>query len=67
MGCRAGKYTLCRRVRASFSPEILQAGAVKGLLCVALFATEAVQTFLVSLGHTGLRPSPTTIDLPSKS
>ena len=26
-----GKYTLCRRVRASFSPEILQAVAVKGL------------------------------------
>ena len=24
-------YTVCRRVRASFSPEILQAGAVKGL------------------------------------
>ena len=28
---RTGKYTVCRRVRASFSPEILQAGAVKGL------------------------------------
>ena len=27
---RTGKYTVCRRVRASFSPEILQAGAVKG-------------------------------------
>ena len=26
-----GKYTVCRRVRASFSPEVLQAGAVKGL------------------------------------
>ena len=25
------KKTVCRRVRASFSPEILQAGAVKGL------------------------------------
>ena len=24
-----GKYTLCKRVRASFSPEILLAGAVK--------------------------------------
>ena len=24
-------YTVCRRVRASFSPEIGQAGAVKGL------------------------------------
>ena len=28
---RTGKYTVCRRVRAAFSPEILQAGAVKGL------------------------------------
>ena len=25
------KYTVCRHVHASFSPEILQAGAVKGL------------------------------------
>ena len=29
---RTGKYTVCRRVRASFSPEILQAGEVKGLM-----------------------------------
>ena len=28
---RTGKYTICRRVRAFFSPEVLQAGAVKGL------------------------------------
>ena len=28
---RTGKYPVCRRVRVSFSPEILQAGAVKGL------------------------------------
>ena len=28
---RSGKCTVCRRVRAAFSPEILQAGAVKGL------------------------------------
>ena len=28
---RTWKYTLCRRVRASFSPDILQAGAVNGL------------------------------------
>ena len=26
-----GKYTVCRRVGASFGPEMLQAGAVKGL------------------------------------
>ena len=31
-GCyRTGKYTVCRHVRASFSPEIGQAGAVTGL------------------------------------
>ena len=28
---RTGKHTVCRRVPASFCPEILQAGAVKGL------------------------------------
>jgi len=28
---RTGKYTVCRHVPASFSLEILQAGAVKGL------------------------------------
>ena len=28
---RTGEYTVCRRVRASFSPEILKAVAVKGL------------------------------------
>ena len=28
---RTGKYTVCRRVRAAFSPEILQAVAVKKL------------------------------------
>ena len=28
---RTGKYTLCRRVHAPFSPDILQAVAVKGL------------------------------------
>ena len=27
-----GKYTVFRRVRASFSPELLPAGAVKGLI-----------------------------------
>ena len=28
---RTGKYTACMCVRASFSPEVAQAGAVKGL------------------------------------
>ena len=32
-------YTLCRRVPASFSPEILQSGAVKGLMLVPLLTT----------------------------
>jgi len=31
-GCyKTGKYTVCRCVHASFGPEIVQAGAVKGL------------------------------------
>ena len=29
---RTRTYTVCRRVRASFSPETLQAEAVKGLI-----------------------------------
>ena len=29
---RAGKSTVCRRIRTSFSPEIVQSGAVKGLM-----------------------------------
>ena len=29
---RTGKHTVCRWVRASFSPEIVQAGAVEGLM-----------------------------------
>ena len=41
---RTEKYTVCRRVRASFSPEILQAGAVKGWKC----ATSPVGTGLHS-------------------
>ena len=28
---RTGKHTVCRHARAFFSPEILQAGTVKGL------------------------------------
>ena len=30
---RTGKYSVCRRVRASFSPDILQTAAVNGLNC----------------------------------
>ena len=44
---RAGKYTVCRRIRASFSPEILQAGAVKGVSFFA-FSFFAVSFFAVS-------------------
>ena len=32
MSYRTGKYTVCRCVHASFSLEILHAGAVKGLI-----------------------------------
>ena len=38
----SGKYTVCRRVRVSFSPEILQAGAVKGLRQVNCFGADSV-------------------------
>ena len=34
---KTGKYTVCRRIRASFSPEIVQAGAVKVLSACAWF------------------------------
>ena len=37
-----GKHTVCRRVRASFSPENLQAGAVKGLIARYSFGTMVV-------------------------
>ena len=43
MRCGIGKYTVCRHVRASFSPEMLQAGAVKGLRVA--FAEPEVQCF----------------------
>ena len=33
---RAGKYAVCRRVRVSFTPEIVQAGTVKGLVRLIL-------------------------------
>ena len=36
MCCRTGKYTVCRRVSAAFSPEILQARAVKGLMPLSM-------------------------------
>ena len=39
---RTGKCTICRRVRASFSPEVLQAGAVKGLKAFMAFRIGAV-------------------------
>ena len=38
---RIEKHTVCRRVRASFSPDLLQAGAVNGL--IDIFAYRQVQ------------------------
>ena len=32
---RTGKYTVCKRVRAPFSPDILQAGSVKRLSSIS--------------------------------
>ena len=49
MGYRTGKYPVCRRVRTSFSPEILQAGAVKGL-SILLAAAAAVVGKIVNVG-----------------
>ena len=40
---RTGKYIVCRRVRASFSPEILQAVAVKGLITSSADGTPGQQ------------------------
>ena len=40
---RAGKNTVCRGVRASFSPEVLQAGAVKGFNTGSLVSVRASQ------------------------
>ena len=42
---RTGKYTVCRRIHASLSPEILQAGALKGL------GNTEVSDWLVSVCH----------------
>ena len=41
---RTGKSTVCRSVRASFSPEILKAGAVKGLMKIISRASEKKET-----------------------
>ena len=45
---RTGKYPVCRRVRTSFSPEIVQAGALKGLSI--LWAAAAVVGKIVKVG-----------------
>ena len=37
---RTGKCTVCRRVRAFFSPEMLQAWAVKGLSHASTYVKE---------------------------
>ena len=39
-----GKYTVCRHTRESFSPEILQAGAMKGLMTVLVDNTANIKT-----------------------
>ena len=44
---RTGKYTLCRRVRVSFSPEILQFEAVNGLMAVGRNENCTVSDFVV--------------------
>ena len=51
--CRTVKYTVCRRIRASFSPVVLQARAVKGLkvnstgkMQVARKGTQSMKIFI---------------------
>ena len=39
------KYTVCKCVRASFSPDILHAGAVKGLNLVHVLQTQCQQAY----------------------
>ena len=48
---RTGKYTVCRRVRASFSPEIVHAGTVKGLTFAETFVNAYAVTRRVSMGQ----------------
>ena len=47
MRYRTGKYTVCRRVRVSFSPEILQFEAVNGLMAVGRNENCTVSDFVV--------------------
>ena len=49
---RTGKYTVCMRVSASFSQEILQAGAVKGLITLVetCFIIPSTRTVLFKRG-----------------
>ena len=49
---RTGKYTVCRRVRASFIPEVLRAGAVKGLI-TAVLSVKATLALLTGGGGGG--------------
>jgi len=48
---RRKKYTVCWRVRASFSAGILQAGAVKGLKCFAYLVNHATDMYPVPLSR----------------
>ena len=41
---RTGKYTVCRHVRASFSPDILQAGAVEGVRAIVFKTVKTLKT-----------------------
>ena len=47
---RTGRYTVCRRVCASFSPDVLQAGAVKGLISVPWLGGCLLDCFALLVG-----------------
>ena len=56
---RTETYTVCRRVRASFSPEILHAGAMKGLRVLPLIETLTVKTKVaITLNQSTSQPLP---------
>ena len=44
---RTGTFSVCRRIRSSFSPDILQVGAVKGLIicCVGSFVCRGIRSW----------------------
>ena len=64
---RTGKYTVCRRVYESFSPEILQAEAVKGLMLPFSIFSYVSFTVFISLPVPFSACLPVFLSLPDSS